>query len=80
MAGSVAGPARPNPQNQDARSDRAEPLNRPGWTVPFEMFGDIILTRDIPELGCVLRMRARTWRGTSCRMPARKATRSNSST
>jgi hypothetical protein len=26
-------------------------LKRPGWTVPFEMFADIILTRDIPELG-----------------------------
>jgi hypothetical protein len=25
-------------------------LKRPGWTVPFEMFGDIILTCDIPEL------------------------------
>ena len=51
MAGSVAGRARPNPQNHDARGDRAERLKRRGWTVPFDMFADIILTRDIPELG-----------------------------
>jgi uncharacterized protein DUF4926 len=26
-------------------------VKRPGRTLPFEMFGDVIVTRDIPELG-----------------------------
>ena len=49
----MAGRARPNPQNHDAQSDGAEQLKRPGWTVPFEMLGDRILTRDTPGWGCL---------------------------
>jgi len=39
--------------------------------MPSEMFGDVILTSDVPSEGCVLAMSARCWSGTSCRMDVR---------
>jgi hypothetical protein len=76
----VADRVRLNPRNHDARREGGERFNGPGWKVPFEMFGGVIVTRNMPELGLRVGMSARSWSGTSGRMSARKATRSNFST
>ena len=47
----MADRVRPKPRNHDARRDRAERLKGSGSNLPSEMFGDVILTRDVPESG-----------------------------
>ena len=50
----MAARARLNPRYHDARRDRGERLKRTVLEVPFELLGDVIVTRDISELGlCV---------------------------
>jgi hypothetical protein len=48
--------------------------------MPFDMYGDVILTRDVTEHGCVLAMSARSWNATWSPVWPRKAIRSSFST
>jgi hypothetical protein len=48
--------------------------------MPFDMYGDVILTRDVPKYGLRSGDAARSWSGTLCLVLPKKATRSSSST